>query len=211
MALETPIILTVPGGPRLEARLALPDAPAGGVVLCHPHPLYGGDMDSPVVTQAAEAARRAGLSTLRFNFRGVGGAEGKHGGGEAERDDVATALVTLGERLPPGRPLGLLGYSFGAWVAARVACQTAGLAGLCLIAPPVEMLAFPALDGGGPEMLLVGGTRDPYCPVEGLERLAAQCARCEPVTIDGADHFFAGSLAPLGEAVAAWALRWARP
>ncbi|PYM32004.1 MAG: alpha/beta hydrolase, partial [Candidatus Rokuibacteriota bacterium] len=31
----------------LEARLSSLTAPAGGLVLCHPHPLYGGDMDNP--------------------------------------------------------------------------------------------------------------------------------------------------------------------
>lgn len=211
MTAESTVVVTVPGGPRLEGRLALPDASTGGLLLCHPHPLYGGDMDNPVVTRAAEAAGGAGLATLRFNFRGVGASEGAHDGGEAERDDVGAALGFLGERLPGQRPLGLLGYSFGAWVAARVAAERATVVGLCLVAPPVEMLPFPALDRPGLDTLLVAGTQDAYCSPSGLERLAARLAAAETVTIDGADHFFLGTLFPLGQVVAAWAARWARP
>ena len=50
--------------------------PAVGVVLCHPHPLYGGDMYNNVVTALAEAFQQDGMMTLRFNFRGVGHSDG---------------------------------------------------------------------------------------------------------------------------------------
>jgi len=56
----------------LEGRLSTPAAPAGGIVLCHPHPLHGGDMHNPVIERAAEVCAEAGLATLRFNFRGGG-------------------------------------------------------------------------------------------------------------------------------------------
>ena len=73
---EQPLTLRTPGRPDLEAALAMPPGATGGVVVCHPHPQYGGDMDNPVVVTAARAAARAGLATLRFNFRGVGASAG---------------------------------------------------------------------------------------------------------------------------------------
>lgn len=76
--MEEATTVAVPGGPSLEARLQGLDTPVGGFVLCHPHPLYGGDMDNPVVIRAAEVARATGYATLRFNFRGVGASEGIH-------------------------------------------------------------------------------------------------------------------------------------
>ena len=55
--MELSIEIEVPGGPRLEARLAESPTPSAGLVLCHPHPLYGGDMDNPVIVRAAEVAQ----------------------------------------------------------------------------------------------------------------------------------------------------------
>ena len=86
------------GGLRLEGSLHLPAADTfggrlPGVGVCHPHPLYGGDMESPVVRGMAEALCRQGMAALRFNFRGVGRSEGRHGEGEAELADVTAALL----------------------------------------------------------------------------------------------------------------------
>ena len=64
------VTIEVPEGLALEGRLGLVPGPRGGLVMGHPHPLYGGDMDNPVVVRAVEVAREAGLATLRFNFRG---------------------------------------------------------------------------------------------------------------------------------------------
>src|SRR5262249_42695842 len=69
---EQSVSLAVGPDLSLEALLALPDSPTAGVVICHPHPLYGGDMDNPVVVRVQEVCSALGLATLRFNFRGVG-------------------------------------------------------------------------------------------------------------------------------------------
>jgi len=83
------------------------------------------------------------------------------------------------------------------------------LAGLCLIAPPLAMFDFGMLDGAGMDILLVSGTRDPYCPPSDLAALAERLPAAETVGIEGADHFFFGKLFPLGEAIRSWARRWA--
>jgi uncharacterized protein len=198
---EQAIVVTVPGGPALEARLQAPSAAAGGFVLCHPHPLYGGDMDNPVVIRAAEVAQAAGYVTLRFNFRGVGGSEGTHDRGQGEQDDVKAAMAALAAHLPAPGPVGVIGYSFGAHAAARA--TRPGDAALGLIAPPLGMYDFGFLGRGAGPVLLAAGTRDSYCPVESLRRLAETTGAAARV-IEGADHFFFGKLYPLGEAIGAW-------
>lgn len=198
---EEAIVVTVPGGPALEARLQAPGAPIGGFVLCHPHPLYGGDMDNPVVIRAAEVAQAAGYASLRFNFRGVGGSEGVHDEGRGEQDDVSAAMEALAARLPAGRPVGAIGYSFGAHAAARA--TRPGDAALGLIAPPLGMYDFGFLGRGAGAVLLAAGTQDRYCPVDSLRRLA-ESTGAEVRIIEGADHFFFGKLYPLGEAIGAW-------
>lgn len=60
---------------RLEGRLWLASGP-WATVITHPHPLYGGELDNPVVVALADAYQCLGYSTLRFNFRGVGAALG---------------------------------------------------------------------------------------------------------------------------------------
>ena len=46
-------------GPRLQGVLTRPQGAPAGVVVCHPHPRFGGDMGNPVVTAAARVALEA--------------------------------------------------------------------------------------------------------------------------------------------------------
>ena len=204
--MEEALTIRVPDGPALEARLAPLANPKGGFVVCHPHPLYGGDMDNPVVIRAAEVAQAAGYATLRFNFRGAGASEGVHDKGRGEQEDVRAAMAALATHLPAGSRVGVMGYSFGAAMAARATRPSVPEAPLGLIAPPLGMYDFDFLQTSPGRLLLVAGTADSYCPVEALHRLAAITSAEERI-VEGADHFFFGKLYPLGEAVATWARR----
>jgi alpha/beta superfamily hydrolase len=212
MIAESATTVTAADGVTLEARVAIPASPRAGLVCCHPHPLYGGDMDNPVVVRATEVCAALGFATLRFNFRGVGGSTGAHGEGRAETQDVQAALAHLQGSLGPGRPLALAGYSFGAVVASRV--TTAGIStaagpdALALIAPPMARTGeepFVGLAGFPAPLLIAAGTQDEYCPRPMLEALAQRLPGATLSIIEGANHFFFGKLYPLGEAVEAWA------
>lgn len=208
MITEHRITLDGSAGVALEASLALPVGAGAGVVVCHPHPLYGGDMDNPLVLTARDACHRAGAATLRFNFRGTGRSTGHHDHGNGERDDVRAALAALGKRLPVGATIALAGYSFGAAMAAAVAAAGDRLGGLALIAPPltstVGRSSAPPPNVSGP-ILVVAGDRDEYCPVSELEALRTRWPAADVRTVHGADHFFGGRSAPLIEALAGWA------
>jgi len=208
--MEAEVCIGVQGGVELEGRLGEIEQPRGGLVICHPHPLYGGDMDNPVVARVTEVASEADLTTLRFNFRGVGRSTGTHARGEGEQDDLRAVVNVLRSRLPDGRPLGVAGYSFGAWITARVAQSAVPMAALCLIAPPLGMLDFGPLDGAAMDVLLVAGTRDPYCPTRSLAAFAQRLHGAHVDTVDGADHFFLDKLGPLGDLIRDWTRRWSR-
>jgi len=196
---------TVPAGAEtLEARLAVPAGARLGVVVSHPHPLYGGDMDSPVVARIVESCAGRGLATLRFNFRGVGASTGRHDDGRGEQDDVRASLARLQDALGGDGRVALAGYSFGAAVAAAVAA-TAPVAGLALVAPPLRVTDVHLPAGVDGPVLVVAGAEDQYCPADALETLRVSLPAATVIVVEGADHFFFGSLAPLGEAVAAWA------
>lgn len=205
--MEAPVTIAV-GSIALEGSLAYPaDQTLGGVVVCHPHPLYGGEMNNPVVLRASEVCQAAGLATLRFNFRGVGRSGGVHADGEGEQEDLAAALDFLEGQLE-SVPLGVAGYSFGAWVGSRLAHRERRVAALAAIAPPLAFHDFDFLAGSSRVTLLVGGSRDEYCPRDKLEALARRVPGARVALIEGADHFFFGKLYPLGEAVASWAREW---
>ncbi len=189
------------GGIRLEGRL---DAAAGSraALIAHPHPLYGGDMDNPVVLALARAFRGAGLSVLRFNFRGVGRSQGVHGGGGPEREDLAAAREWLRGR--GAAEILAAGYSFGAWV---LAGAPEGFSGLILVSPPVALLDFGAPAPLPALRLVVTGERDPIAPARRIEPLRRIWNPEAPLAvIPGADHLFTGALNALA-AVAARALR----
>jgi alpha/beta superfamily hydrolase len=208
MIAEAAATLTTSDGVTLEARVGAPPTPQGGVVICHPHPLYGGDMDNPVVVRLVEVSNALGLATVRFNFRGTGQSTGVHGHGDAERHDVEAARERLASLVGAGRPLVLAGYSFGAAVVAEVAAGHADLAGVALVAPPLARLdpaRLAGLDRLGAGLLVVAGSGDEICPPESLARLREATPRATFHVIEGANHFFFGKLYPLGEAVAAWA------
>jgi uncharacterized protein len=207
MILEQPSTLGVAPDVVLESRLAVPAGAPAGVVICHPHPLYGGDMDNPVVVRIQEVCAGLGLATLRFNFRGVGESGGTHGGGLAEQDDARAALDVLARAIGTA-PLALAGYSFGAWVATLVGLRDPRVGALALIAPPLALYDFDAVEGKRVPTLAVAGTTDPYCPASDFQRFTARFAWVTSAVIDGADHFFLGKLYPLGEAVSAWARQW---
>ena len=84
----------IPAGPLTLEGLLGRRPGAEGVVVTHPHPLYGGDMHNDVVEALVDAYARAGFTTLRFNFRGTGGSGGRFDGGVGE---------TAARRAAPGR------------------------------------------------------------------------------------------------------------
>ncbi|MEJ5359593.1 MAG: alpha/beta hydrolase [Desulfobacterales bacterium] len=181
----------------LEGRLAEADGSRAALVL-HPHPLYGGDMDTAVVLALARLFHRAGFRVLRFNFRGVGESGGRHGGGGPERLDVASARDWL--RAGGAEEIWAAGYSFGAWV---LAGAPEGFAGLILVSPPVALLDFGSPSPLPALRLVVTGERDPIAPAR---RIAPLVPLWNPdaafTVIPGADHFYTGTLGKLTEAAA---------
>jgi alpha/beta superfamily hydrolase len=179
---------------QLEGLLSIPEAFSmkGGVILCHPHPQYGGDMHNPVVSTAAWVAFQEGFSTLRFNFRGVGRSGGSYSDGVGESEDVQTAIEYLFLKLSRSTlPLILVGYSFGAWAGLTAVVQDNRVKGMVAIAPPLELYDFKLLEGCKKKKLLVAGDQDFFCPVALLETWFEKLEEPKSLTIiGGADHFF---------------------
>ncbi|HPF57287.1 MAG TPA: alpha/beta hydrolase [Candidatus Competibacteraceae bacterium] len=191
------------GALRLEGRLRLAPGP-DAVVISHPHPLYGGELDNPVVVTLAKVYQRLGYSTLRFNFRGVGASEGAYDNGRGEQDDLRAAadvLVGLGKTVTD-----LTGYSFGAWITLSLDPPLPAVRRLVLVAPPVAYMEFDTLPPSpAAELVVISGDCDSFAP---LDLLRKQIPFWHPSgrlhVLPGADHFYQdalGRLANLMEAV----------
>lgn len=165
-----------------------------GVVITHPHPLHGGTMHTPVPTALFEASAEFGVPALRFNFRGVGGSSGEHGGGVTEQRDVLAAIATLQATLPDIRSVLLAGWSFGADVA--LAVDHANVAGWFAVAPPLAIVA-PDTMAAGPSakpVVIASPQHDQFCPPPTAEQRTAAWTNTAVRDVPGADHFLAGRI-----------------
>lgn len=189
---------------RLEALYRELQDPAGVAVICHPHPLGGGTLHNKVVFRAARGFENANVATLRFNFRGAGLSAGKHDEGEGEQDDVMAA-IEWAKKMHPGKKLIVGGFSFGAWVASRVACELPEVKGIFLIGTPINKYDFGHLLGWERPILFLHGTEDEHGSVDKLEKLVAQVRNAEVVIVTGADHFFTKQLDTVDETIRTWA------
>ncbi|MFZ5449627.1 MAG: alpha/beta hydrolase [Thermodesulfobacteriota bacterium] len=178
-------------GVTLEGVLG-PGTMPGGVIITHPHPLFGGSMANNVVWTAARAFGERGMAALRFNFRGVGRSTGTYGNGVEEVKDVAAALAFLKSRT--SGPYYVVGYSFGASVAGRALLQGLEVNGAIFISPPIAFMDLSFLPQVPGLKLIAVGDRDDLCPLESLEALMAE-SRTPPAikVIQGTDHFWGGA------------------
>jgi uncharacterized protein len=196
------LALAGPAG-QLESLLEEPgdSEPRLAVVVCHPHPLYGGTMHNKVVYRIARGLRAAGAVVLRFNFRGVGQSHGEHGHMAGEIEDARAALNYLRARYAE-LPFALAGFSFGSRAIMHLGCETGGeangaqfllAAGFATRMGPVDFLA----ECQTPK-IFIHSTHDEFGPRPDFERMYAQVAEPKQlVWIEAADHFFAGALEEL--------------
>ncbi|MGB1580224.1 MAG: alpha/beta hydrolase [Nevskiales bacterium] len=196
-AQSTALSLQGPAG-NLEALLETPDDASlkAMMLVCHPHPQFGGAMTNKVAHTLARAALNEGIAALRFNFRGVGRSEGGFDEGVGETDD-AIAMYTWLREQQAALPIVLAGFSFGAAVALRLAARVEAHL-LITIAPPLRYFEQTAIPVPGCPWVVVHGDADDV--VDCSETLQClQQANLKPThhVLKGAGHFFHGQLPEL--------------
>lgn len=200
-AASGPLLLVGAAGV-IEAEVGLPSPEAecaGTAIVCHPHPLHGGTMHNKVVTTLERALRELGLRTVRFNFRGVGGSQGCHDGGDGEAQD-ARLVAEWVEATRPRDELWLAGFSFGACVSARVAGGRA-VRRLVSIAPPMDRCTVDPRTVTCP-WLVVQGERDEVVAPQAVYAFVENAPRpIDLVRMPDTGHFFHGKLLDLRAAL----------
>ena len=161
-----------------------------GVVICHPHPLMGGSMHNNVVEAIQEAYSEENYSTLRFNFRGVGGSTGQYDEGRGEQADILAACKYM-------QDIGILkidfaGYSFGAWVGAKVIGRFDNLfSDVIFISPPIDLYDFNFTKLKNKINHIICGNYDRFCNVDILKDKMKNIHSNLEILSD-ADHFYFG-------------------
>jgi uncharacterized protein len=181
-------------------------APVPSVIVCHPHPLYGGSMHNNVTYAIAAALAAENIAALLFNFRGVEGSEGEYGGGKDEQRDVTAALDYLQSlKGTDGKKLGLAGYSFGGGVVLPVGCEDDRVSALALISPYLEDRRYEMLKTCTKPKLIMGGGSDDMVPPDRVKLYAEEATNPKKIEIvPGADHFWGGHETRMAHLVSAF-------
>ena len=180
----------------IEGTLHLPSEKGRfpGVVICHPHPQFGGDMYNVIVASLAQSLCARGIAALRFNFRGVDMSEGSFDGGAGEIEDAVEAMnfLSLSDNIDSSR-IGIAGYSFGAAIAFAAAARSNLAQGMVSIACPSRVFNEMSAQELLLPKLLILGEHDHDFPAQQFKFMARRYT--DPKTIEiirGADHFFGG-------------------
>ena len=183
------------GETKLEGIICMPVGPATfpPVILCHSHPVFGGNMSEPVMYETALALHDEGIASLRFNFRGTGSSEGIFDRGIQEQQDLNSAInLMLDWPKIQGDRMGLMGISFGAGVVMDSLVKSQGIKAIAVATPVVNAIKRGGLDQyhGTKLVITAGGDRiSPYREVtEAIQSLAIQPS--STLHFDNADHRF---------------------
>jgi hypothetical protein len=190
---------------RFEAIVKEPREDRRGVgVVAHPHPLGGGTMHNKVVFRIAAGLVDAGLTTVRFNFRGVGASTGGHNEVAGGVEDVRDVLDYM-EQNYPNQDTTLAGFSFGSRTSMEAGWNDPHVARLISVGTPVEKYRdYDFLVGVQKPILFIHGDHDEFCSVESLRTLTDRIPHAKVVIFENSGHFFDEHLDKLRETVSSW-------
>ncbi len=187
---ERELSLSTTDGIAVQALAYLPPSALRVVVLCHPHPLYGGTMNNALVVVVAKRLRERGnerIGWLRLNFRGVGKSEGRYDAGRAEANDVRAAIAQTRQTLPSAK-VTVVGVSFGTGPAYQAAVLEGGVDRVTLVTPSPRLLKEDVGEFMGPVQVVAAGD-DQFCTPEETQELTRRLGATLQI-IPGADHQF---------------------
>ncbi len=186
---------------RLEGRFHKSENPRAPLVLIlHPHPAQGGTMNNRVTYAMFQAFVNMGFSALRFNYRGVGNSQGEiDGTGAGELADAIIALDWLQNLDSESNVCWIVGYSFGAWIAAQLLMRRPEIKGFVFVSPPTDTYSFDFLTPCPASGLIIQGGADTIISEPSVSMLAEQLSthrylRVEYQVIPEADHIYSKHL-----------------
>jgi alpha/beta superfamily hydrolase len=184
--------------------------PSCAVLLCSPHPHFGGDMENNVISHVARALSERGSAVMIFDYSGVGNSEGpwknemeqfefweSATNSEDYRVVVPDAEAALDHLLKclPSRPETILvgGYSFGAVVALRLA-YSRKVSGVFGISPPVGEYDLEFAKSIDCPKYFILSDDDMACSTEEMMEFCERVNAGKGLSImPGENHFYVGN------------------
>jgi uncharacterized protein len=175
---------------------AIWDGPRGAdsaLILAHG---AGGDLKSSFMAQVAARLAEAGIAVCRFNFLYM-----ERGRRSPDRpailEETYRAVLESARGSRPDARMFIGGKSMGGRIASHLAAAGESVDGLVFLGYPLhppgkpENLRAAHLADIKVPMLFVEGTRDPFCPLDTLEKVRADLvAETSVAVIDDGDHSF---------------------
>ncbi len=163
------------------------------VVICHPHPLMQGTMENKVVTTTSRAFNQLGLMAVRFNYRGVGQSAGEYGHILGECEDLKKVVAWVRAHYA-GRDIWLAGFSFGSFIAYKMANILDAKQLLCLAPAVSERLYHEAEEPLMPVCFMVPDADEVVSVAQTFEWLVQLKCSYHLMKLAGVSHFFHGQL-----------------
>jgi len=161
-------------------------------VISHPHPLFGGTMQNNVVRAVRDAFIKFGISTVTFNFRGVGKSTGSFSNGIGEQNDLKIVINFLLEK--GYSSIILAGYSFGAVISLAVSKEYNLIDSIILISYPFGFIKniSPNYELKISKLFIIG-TQDDFVNLDLFKREYAKFTEPKRFSIiSNSDHFYIG-------------------
>ena len=160
------------------------------VLICHPHPQFGGNMYNNVVSGVFNKLIENDLSCLRFNFRGVGGSTGSHSDGTGELSDVHACIDYLIKK--SFERIIICGYSYGAAIGCSAVNYSEKIIGFISISFPWGiMVIYKKKSQTSKPKLFIQGNRDDVARFDHFqENYEFYLDPKKSKIFDGADHFY---------------------
>ncbi len=177
----------------------------GAAVIAPPHPEYGGSMENPVVAEMVYGFYKAGYSTLRFNFKGVGASQGEITGDlDSGMEDYLSAANLQKENTGMSRLIGS-GYSYGALITLLVYKKYGKLLfnKILLLSPPVKLFSMELESIKLPTLIIAGG-EDQFGDISIFKKAEEENPEIKLEVIPEADHFYSKGLGIISKTIEKW-------
>jgi len=179
----------------LEAEIFFPDKSEKQkiVLLCHPHPQFGGSLHNNVISGLFNQFTKSNIPVLRFNFRGIGKSTGTYGKDTGEQEDVKSCVKFLIEK-QGFKKIIIIGYSYGAAIGCSQIDTFKNIIGYVAIAFPFDLfIKLKDLAQSSKPKLFIQGDIDTVANYHTfLKHFEDMQPPKESKIINNADHFFWG-------------------